>query len=71
VIKGVIRVRNHSLLRGRRRLRSHVRDVTAGRFTVEQARASLQSWNAHLAHGHTHRLRRRLFKGLSFAPELS
>ena len=71
VVTGVIRVRNHSLLRGRRRLRSHVRGVTAGRLTLEQARASLQSWNAHLAHGHTHRLRRRLFKGLSFAPKLS
>ena len=71
VVRGVIRLRNHSLLRGRRRLKSHAQGVSAGSVSSEQARASLQSWNAHLAHGHTHNLRRRLFQGLSFAPELN
>jgi len=71
VVRGVIRLRNHSLLRGRRRLKSHAKGVSAGSVSSEQARASLQSWNAHLAHGHTHNLRRRLFQGLSFAPELN
>ena len=70
VVRGVIRLRNHSLLRGRRRLRSHAQGVSAGYVSLVQARASLQSWSAHLAHGHTHNLRRRLFQGLSFAPEL-
>jgi len=71
VVRGVIRLRNHSLLRGQRRLKSHAQGVSAGSVSSEQARASLQSWNAHLAHGHTHNLRRRLFQGLSFAPELN
>jgi retron-type reverse transcriptase len=70
VVRGVIRLRNHSLLRGRRRLRTHVQGVAAGIITADAARASLQSWNAHLAHGHTRNLRRRLFHRLSFAPEL-
>jgi hypothetical protein len=34
------------------------------------ARSSLVSWNAHLAHGHTWRLRRRLFAGLPYAADL-
>ena len=51
VVRGVIRLRNHSLLRGRRRLRTHVQGVAAGVITADAARASLQSWNAHLAHG--------------------
>ncbi|MFN9545824.1 MAG: reverse transcriptase domain-containing protein [Cyanobacteriota bacterium] len=70
VIRRVIRIRNHNLLRGRRRLRAHALGVAAGLITAEAARASLQSWSAHLSHGHTHNLRRRLFQNLSFAPEL-
>ena len=38
---------------------------------AEAARANLRSWNAHLAHGHTWRLRRRLFVGLSHAADLT
>lgn len=70
VVGGVIRVRNHSLLRGRRRLKRHALGVAAGHLQEEEARASLRSWNAHLAHGHTRNLRRRLFQGLSFAAGL-
>ena len=53
VVAGRIRVRNHNLLRGRRRLRALARGVHEGRITAEQARASTLSWNAHLSHGHT------------------
>jgi retron-type reverse transcriptase len=66
-----VRVRNHNLIRGRRRLKRQALAVAAGRCSSEAARRSLQSWNAHLAHGHTLRLRRRLFAGLAFAPQLS
>jgi hypothetical protein len=38
---------------------------------MEEARTSLLSWNAHLAHGHTMRLRRRLFAGVPFAEGLA
>ena len=70
VVAGRIRVRNHNLLRGRRRLRALARGVHEGRITAEQARTSTLSWNAHLAHGHTWRLRRRLFADLAFTTGL-
>lgn len=65
-----VRVRNHNLIRGRRRLKRQALAVAAGLCSSEAAGRSLQSWNAHLAHGHTLRLRRRLFVGLAFAPKL-
>jgi len=65
-----VRVRNHNLLAGRRRLKRQARAVAAGHCSPEAARQSLLSWNAHLAHGHTLRLRRRLFAGLPFATDL-
>jgi retron-type reverse transcriptase len=65
-----VRVRNHNLRRGRQRLRLQHKAVTTGRLPVAAARASLLSWNAHLAHGHTWRLRRRLFAGLVYGSDL-
>jgi len=65
-----VRVRNHNLRRWRQRLRLQHKAVASGRLPVAAARASLLSWNAHLAHGHTWRLRRRLFAGLPYAADL-
>jgi retron-type reverse transcriptase len=65
-----VRVRNHNLLKGRRRLKRLHRAVKEGTCSPQAARQSLLSWNAHLAHGHTIRLRRRLFAGISFAADL-
>ena len=65
-----VRVRNHNLIRGRRRLKRQALAVAAGLCAPEAMRQSLLSWNAHLAHGHTLRLRRRLFSGLPFAADL-
>lgn len=65
-----IRVRNHDLLRGRRRLQTLICGVAAGQITAERARTSTLSWNAHLAHGHTWRLSRRLFAALPFSAGL-
>ena len=70
LLPGRIRVRNHNLLRGRRQLRTLKRGVDTGRISLKCARASTLSWNAHLAHGHTWRLRRRLFADISFAAGL-
>ena len=67
---GLLRVRNHNLRRGQRRLRLQTAAVKAGVLPAEAARTSLLSWNAHLAHGHTWRLRRRLFAGLAYAADL-
>jgi len=70
VLPGRVRVRNHNLLKGKRRLRLQGQAVINGTILATAARTSLQSWNAHLAHGHTWRLRRRLYAGLSFATDL-
>ena len=67
---GRLRVRNHNLRRGRRRLKLQHQAVRAGVLCADAARTSLLSWNAHLAHGHTWRLRRRLFAGLPYAADL-
>ncbi len=67
---GRLRVRNHNLRSGRRRLRLQHSAVLAGTLSATAARISLLSWNAHLAHGHTWRLRRRLFAGLAYAAHL-
>jgi retron-type reverse transcriptase len=70
VFPGRVRVRNHNLLKGKRRLSALHQGVATGDLSPSAARASLQSWNAHLAHGHTWRLRRRLFAGVPFAEGL-
>ncbi len=70
VFPGRVRVRNHNLLKGQRRLSALQQGVATGAVAPPAARASLQSWNAHLAHGHTWRLRRRLFDGVPFAEGL-
>ena len=70
VLPGRVRVRNHNLRSGRRRLKLQHRAVMSGILPATAARTSLLSWNAHLAHGHTWRLRRRLFAGLPYAADL-
>ncbi len=70
VIGGRIRLRNHSLLRIRRGLRRCAQGLVHRRLRDAQAHASALSWNAHLAHGHTVRLRRRLFLPHGFCADL-
>jgi len=70
VIGGRIRLRNSSLLRIRRGLRRCARAVAIRRISNERAFASAQSWDSHLAHGHTWSLRRRLFAPHAFASGL-
>ena len=67
---GRLRVRNHNLRSGRRRLQLQHSAVLAGTLSATAARISLLSWNANLAHGHTWRLRRRLFGGIPYAADL-
>jgi retron-type reverse transcriptase len=67
VIGGRIRLRNPSLLRIRRGLRRCAWAVAQRRISTERAFVSAQSWDAHLAHGHTLALRRRLFAPHAFA----
>jgi RNA-directed DNA polymerase len=70
LISGRIRLRNHSLLRIRRGLRRCARGLVSHRLRIAGARASATSWNAHLAHGHTLQLRRRLFSPYPFCDGL-
>lgn len=68
VLSDRIRVRNDNLHRSRRRCRQLQRDYAAGELTLPDLIQRLQSWEAHLLHGDTHRLRRRLFDQLIFTP---
>lgn len=61
-----IRVRNYNLHRGRRRLRILQKDYAEGKINIADVINSLNSWNAHLEHGDTWRLRQQIFNSLEF-----
>lgn len=64
VLPDRIRVRNHNLQTGRRRIKRLQSDVASDRISEQSVTQSLQSWNAHLAHGNTWRLRQQIFGDL-------
>ncbi len=64
VLPDRIRVRNYNLQTGRRRLKRLQVDYASGRRSEHDVAQSLQSWNAHLAHGDTWRLRQKIFHNL-------
>ncbi|MGB8698676.1 MAG: RNA-directed DNA polymerase, partial [Thermosynechococcaceae cyanobacterium] len=59
-----IRVRNDNLRRGRLRLKRLQRDYRRGRIAFPKLIQRLRSWEAHLMHGNTYRLRHTLFRQL-------
>ncbi|MEO1299129.1 MAG: RNA-directed DNA polymerase [Cyanobacteria bacterium J06636_16] len=61
VLPDRIRVRNDNLRRARRRMRQLQREYEVGKITLKPLVQRLQSWEAHLLHGDTYRLRRRVF----------
>ncbi|MGK7940170.1 MAG: reverse transcriptase domain-containing protein [Crocosphaera sp.] len=61
-----IRVKNQNIHRGRRRLKRLQKDFAQGKINVSDVITSLNSWNAHLEHGDTWRLRQQIFKSLIF-----
>lgn len=63
-----IRVRNDNLRRSRHRLRQLQHDYTTGKVTLSELKQQLQSWEAHLLHGDTYRLRCQIFDHWSFTP---
>lgn len=63
-----VRVRNRNLRRARGRLRQLQQDYTAGHVSLADLIQRLQSWEAHLLHGDTFRLRRDIFDNLVFTP---
>ena len=68
VLPDRIRVRNDNLQRSRRRCRQMQQAYSAGKLPLADLAHRLQSWEAHLMHGDTHRLRRRIFDQLMFTP---
>ncbi len=64
VLPDRIRVRNHNLQTGRRRLKRLQVAYASGELSEHEVAQSLQSWNAHLAHGDTWRLRQNIFNNL-------
>lgn len=64
VLPDRIRVRNHNLQTGRRRLKYLQFAYASGQMSAHEVAQSLQSWNAHLAHGNTWRLRQQIFSKL-------
>lgn len=62
-----IRVRNDNLRRVRRRFRQLQQDYANDRITIPEVIDRLRSWDAHLKHGNTYRLRQQIFQDLSFS----
>ncbi|MBO3461740.1 RNA-directed DNA polymerase [Aetokthonos hydrillicola] len=69
VLPDKIRVRSENLRRARRRLRQLQRDYAQGRIRLQDVSSSIQSWQAHLAHGDTWQLRQQIFASLVFTRE--
>ena len=67
VLPDRIRVRNHNLQTGRKRLKRLQTSYARGRISLHDVTQILQSWNAHLAHGDTWRLRQKLFQTWSLS----
>ncbi len=63
-----IRVRNRNLRRARQRLRQFQYDYAAGSISLADLIQRLRSWEAHLLHGDTQRLRRDIVDQLIFKP---
>ena len=68
VLPDCIRVRNDNLQRARRRCHHLQGAYATGELSLGEVVQRLRSWEAHLLHGDTHRLRRRLFDELIFRP---
>jgi len=66
-----IRVRDSNLRRARQRFRQLQQDYAAGQLSLKALTQRLQSWEAHLRHGDTYRLRRDICERWSFTPPLS
>ncbi|MGK7873887.1 MAG: reverse transcriptase domain-containing protein [Xenococcaceae cyanobacterium] len=61
VLPEQVRVRNDNLRRSRQRLRQLQYDYRYGQISLKDLIQRLQSWEAHLMHGDTYRLRQKIF----------
>lgn len=62
-----IKVRNDNLRRSRQRLKQMQEDYKYGQISLEKLIERLQSWEAHLKHGDTYQLRRKIFDYWGFS----
>ncbi len=62
-----IRVRTENLRRARRRLRRLKEDYESDKISRRKVSQSLQSWQAHLNHGDTWQLQKKIFSSLVFS----
>ncbi len=67
VLPDRIRVRNDNLRRSRKRFRELQYDYRYHQISLEKLTQRIQSWEAHLKHGDTYRLRRKIFDDWSFS----
>lgn len=68
VLPDRIRVCRHSLSRARQRCRQYQKAYHSAVISLDELVQRLQSWEAHLLHGDTYRLRRYIFDRLIFRP---
>ncbi|MGK7875968.1 MAG: reverse transcriptase domain-containing protein [Xenococcaceae cyanobacterium] len=61
-----IKVRNSNLHRARRRIKRLQIDYAKGKINEQDVKQSLRSWVAHLEHGDTWQLRKKIFSSLVF-----
>ena len=66
VLPDRIRVCNHNLRRARRRLRAMQKEYAQNELQIPKLIERLQSWEAHLKHGDTYRLRQSIFAHWKF-----
>ncbi|MEA5537033.1 reverse transcriptase/maturase family protein [Crocosphaera sp. XPORK-15E] len=66
VLPNQVRVRNDNLRRSRQRLIDLQYDYRYGQISLEKLVQRLQSWEAHLKHGDTYRLRQDIFEHWTF-----
>ncbi len=64
-----IRVRTDNLRRAKKRLRKQQQDYLTHKIPLETLSQSIYSWIAHLEHGDTWQLRKKLFSHLTFTKE--
>lgn len=62
-----LRIRNHNLRRGKRRLKQLQADYACGKIDFQRLDASIQSWLAHLNQADTWHLRQQIFADLVFS----
>ena len=67
VLPGQIRVRNDNLERARTRIKQMQKDYYEGKISLEKIIQKMRSWEAHLKHGDTYKLRKKIFDSYSFS----